>query len=192
MLFTVQYKILGSFTDLIKDVILRDTVLNKKYTSNHPRTKYTLDDILADILYVLKTGLPWRSMRSHIHWNTLYHHFKDIVNMNIFGKLFAVLKRKYLNKRLIDTLIVDTSFIPNKYGRNKIARNKFYKNKRGNNISLITDINGIPLSVVINKGTVHIKFIDVHLKDFNNRGVYKSQRILFMFLKRIYIEHKKK
>ncbi len=65
-----QYKILGSFTDLIKDVILRDTVLNKKYTSNHPRIKYTLDDILVDILYVLKTDIPWRSMRSHIHLNT--------------------------------------------------------------------------------------------------------------------------
>jgi len=32
---------------------------------------------LVDILYVLKTGIPWRSARSHIHWNTLYHHFKD-------------------------------------------------------------------------------------------------------------------
>ena len=108
---------------------------------------------MIDILYVLKTGIPMRSIRSHIHWNTLYHHFKDIVNRNIFGKLFSVLKRRYLSKRLINTLIVDTSFIPNKYGRNKIARNKFYKNKRGNKISLITDVNSIPLSVVINKGT---------------------------------------
>jgi len=48
----VKYKILGSFTDLIKDIILRDTALNKKYTLNHPRTKYTLDDILIDILIV--------------------------------------------------------------------------------------------------------------------------------------------
>jgi len=58
----VKYKILGSFTDLIKDIILRDAALNKKYTLNHSRTKYTLDDILIDILYVLKTGIPWRSM----------------------------------------------------------------------------------------------------------------------------------
>ena len=57
-----QCKILGSFTYLIKDIILRDTVLNKKYTSNHPRTKYTLYDMLADILYVLKTGIPWRNV----------------------------------------------------------------------------------------------------------------------------------
>ena len=51
-LFMVKYKILGSFTGLIKDIILRDTVLSKKYALNHPRTKYTLDDILIDILYV--------------------------------------------------------------------------------------------------------------------------------------------
>ena len=51
-LFMVKYKILGSFTDLIKDIILRDTVLNKKYALNHPRTKYTLYEFLIDILYV--------------------------------------------------------------------------------------------------------------------------------------------
>jgi len=51
-LFMAKYKILGSFTDLIKDIILCDIVLNKKYTLNHPITKYTLDDILIDILYM--------------------------------------------------------------------------------------------------------------------------------------------
>lgn len=40
--FMAKYKILCSFTDLIKDIILRNTVLNKKYTLNHPITKYTL------------------------------------------------------------------------------------------------------------------------------------------------------
>jgi len=37
-------EILGSFTDLIKDIILCDTVLNNVYTLNHSGTKYTLDD----------------------------------------------------------------------------------------------------------------------------------------------------
>ncbi len=36
MLFMMKYKILCSFTDLIKDIILRDPVPNKKYTLNHP------------------------------------------------------------------------------------------------------------------------------------------------------------
>ncbi len=80
---------------------------------------------------------------------------------------------------------MDTSFIPNKYRRNKIAQNKFYKNKRGNKISLITDINGISLSVVINKGTVHdIKFIYVHLKDFSN---INKPTILLAFIEAIFI-----
>jgi hypothetical protein len=44
---------------------------------------------------------------------------------------------------------MDSTFISNKYGSNKIARNKFFKNKNCNKISLVTDINGVPLSVFI-------------------------------------------
>ena len=78
-----QYKILGSFTDRIKDVILRDTVLNKKYTSNHPRTKYILDDILVDILYVLKIGILWR--------NVLYKSRQNAVkNMKIITECLLI------------------------------------------------------------------------------------------------------
>ena len=67
----------------------------------------------------------------------------------------------------------------NKYGKNKIARNKWFKNKNCNmqclhsarkkvfflcKISIITDVNGIPLSVLINKGTVHdLSFINGHI-----------------------------
>jgi hypothetical protein len=54
----------------------------------------------------------------------------------------------------------------NKYGINKMAKNKFFKNKNCNKISIITDVNGISLSVLINKGTLHdIKFLDGHFKD---------------------------
>jgi hypothetical protein len=39
----------------------------------------------------------------------------------------------------------------NKFSKNKISRNKFFKNK----LSLVTDVNGIPLSIFIDKGSVH-------------------------------------
>ncbi len=57
-----KYKILGSFTDLTKDIILRDTVPSKKYALNHLRTKYTLDDILIDIFVCIKN---WYSLEIH-------------------------------------------------------------------------------------------------------------------------------
>lgn len=58
------------------------------------------------------------------------------------------------------------TFIQNKLGKNHIARNKFFKNKNCNKISLVTDIDGIPLSVLINSGNVHdLSFIDAHVND---------------------------
>ena len=54
----------------------------------------------------------------------------------------------------------------NKFGKNKIARNKYFKNKNCNKISLITDNDGIPLSVVVDKGNKHdLKFITKHKND---------------------------
>ena len=80
--------------------------------------------------------------------------------------MFNFLRKKYYNSNKQAIQIVDTSFIMNKYGRNKIARNKFFKNKNCNKISLLTDVKGIPLSVFVNKGTIHdISFMNRHIRD---------------------------
>ena len=50
---------------------------------------------------------------------------------------------------------IDSTIIYNKYGINKIGRNKFYKNKNTTKISLMTDINGFPLSIFFMKGNYH-------------------------------------
>lgn len=125
-----------------------------------------LDDIINDIIYVLKTGVSWRSIRTHIDYRTLYFHFKRFVKHDIFSRLFKKIRNKYINNNISDTYIIDSSFIMNICGKNKISRNKFFKNKNCNKISLITDDNGIPLSVLVNKGTVHdITFINKHYND---------------------------
>jgi transposase len=129
-----KYVIDNSFKSLIKDIIKNNKRLNNRYFKCHPNSRYKIDDILDDILYVLKTGISWRDIRSHINWNTLYQHFKGMIDEKIFFKLFKVLQKRYLKSNYINTLIIDSSFIPNKYGRDKISRNKFYKNKKGNKI----------------------------------------------------------
>jgi transposase len=49
----------------------------------------------------------------------------------------------------------------NKFGTNKIA-----KNKNSNKISLVTDVNGIPLYVFINYGNVRdLSFVQKHIND---------------------------
>jgi transposase len=157
-----------TFTSILKSVILKDTHIKKYYKYKSPNTKYKLDDILTNIIYVLKTGISWRSLSLNptIKWQAIYFHFNRFVRFGIFKKLFLQLRYKYIKNNNSNIKLIDSSFIMNKYGRNKIARNKFFKNKNCNKISVLTDVNGIPLSVLVNKGTIHdSKFFIEHFND---------------------------
>ena len=80
--------------------------------------------------------------------------------------MFLKLRSLFMSKNNTGIQLIDSTFIMNKFGKNHIARNRFYKNKNCNKISLMTDINGIPLSVLINTGNVHdISFLKNHVND---------------------------
>jgi transposase len=129
-------------------------------------SKYELDQIIDGILYVLKTGISWRDSKSCVKWNSLYFHFQRFVSFNIFKKLYIKLRSIYLYTNTTNVFIIDSSFIQNKWGKNYLARNKFFKNKKCNKISLMTDTNGIPISVLINSGNVHdLSFLNEHIND---------------------------
>ena len=155
-----------SFKEIIKTVILNNKQINKFYLKRHSNTKYILDDILNDIIYVLKTGISWRDLRSPIHWKSVYFHFQRFIKNNIFKSLYLKLRNAYFSNHKTDIQIIDSTFIANKYGKNKIARNIFFKNKNCNKVSFLTDVNGVPLSVLVNTGNVHDNsFIDNHVHD---------------------------
>jgi transposase len=153
-----------SFIEIIKNIIFTNKKLKYNYTKNYPNSKYLLDTIISDILYILKTGISWRDSRSSINWHTLYWHFKRFSENRVFEQLFKSLRKGYIYNHSINVQIVDSTFIMNKFGKNKIERNKFFKNKNCNKISLVTDINGVPLSVLLNTGNVHdLSFINGHV-----------------------------
>ena len=60
-----------SFKDILKNIIFKTEKLKNSY-KNHPNTKYSLDLIIDELIYVLKTGIAWRNLRSPINYNTLY------------------------------------------------------------------------------------------------------------------------
>ena len=123
----------------------------------------------------MKTGIPWRLIRSPIKWQTLYFHFRRCSKFYIFKKVFYSIRNNFIKISNPSFTIVDSTFIQNKFGKNKIGRNKFFKNKNCNKISLITDDKGIPISISVNKGNIHdIKFIDHHIKDFFILTNYKK------------------
>jgi hypothetical protein len=82
-----------SFIKSIKHIILSNKNIKHFYTKLYPNTKYSLDDILNDIFYVLKTGISWRELRSSVNWQSVYFHFQRFVEFNIF-KLFYLQLRK--------------------------------------------------------------------------------------------------
>ncbi len=162
-------KIYKCVIESIKKIIFNDSYIGKYYINKQTRSKYSLNDILIDILYVLKTGIAWRDLRSHIKWTSVYWHFKRFTKRNIFKKMFLKMRNKAIKNTQSNILLIDTSFICNKYGINNVSRNKFNKNKKCNKLSCVTDEFGVPFSICANKGTLHdIKFFDVHYKDLSN------------------------
>lgn len=153
------------YKNIIIKIIKKNKILYKSYFQKHKNHKYSLSFILDEIFYVLKTGIPWRLVRSFINWNTLYFHFNRLSKYNIFKKTFYYIRNNFIKSSNSSYTIVDSTFIQNKFGKNKIGRNKFFKNKNCNKISFITDDKGIPISIY--KENIHdIKFMDYHINDF--------------------------
>ena len=118
--------------------------LYKSFNFTNKHQKYKLDEYLTDILFVLKTGIAWRDLRSHINWNSVYKTYIKLNQFNIFSISYASLLHKYIQRspsKKLRYILTDTSFIPNKHCHNVIGYNKFYNRKKGTKISLITDSN---------------------------------------------------
>lgn len=154
----------------IKNTIYNTNCLKNRYTKTYPNTKYLLDKIIEELLYVLKSGVSWNLLRSTINPKTLYWHYTEFIKYKIFDRTLTKIRNRYIKNNMekngrIDVLI-DVTIIENKYGTNKIARNKFYKNKKVTKMSLMTDSNGFPLSILFIKGNKHdISTFNNHVKD---------------------------
>jgi putative transposase len=157
-----------SISEIITKIILKNKNISKFYSHKYPNSKYKLTDIINEIIYVLKTGISWRNLRSSINYNTLYWHFIRFSSNNIFRDAFYYLRNEYSSKTKPNVLIIDSTFIQNKFGKNLISRNKFFKNKQCNKLSVVTDNFGIPLSVLLDAGNIHdLHFVLKHTKDLN-------------------------
>jgi transposase len=131
--------------------------------------KYKLSDILTDIIYIMKTGISYRNLRSVIKWQTVYKVYRKLVKHKVFELTYAELLRKYLKKgslnKKLKLVSTDTTFIMNKNGRQKIGLNKYYYKKRGNKLSLIIDSKGTPLVMDVFKGGKNDgKILENHLE----------------------------
>ena len=106
--------------------IKQNQELYKSFNFTYHTQKYRLDELLTEILYVLKTGIDWRSIKSHINWNTIYKTYIKLNKNDIFKYSYVQLLKKYIKRtpdHKLKFILSDTSFIQNKNGILKIDLN---------------------------------------------------------------------
>jgi hypothetical protein len=72
--------------------------LAKSFDFSYKQQKYNLSEYLIDILYVLKTGIALRDLRSHINWNSVYKTYVKLNSFNIFKLSYIAILKKYFKK----------------------------------------------------------------------------------------------
>lgn len=144
---------------LVINILIKHIKSNKKlynsFNFSYKTQKYRLKNVLEDIIYILRTGISYRQLRSNIKWQTVYKVYRKLVDNHIFDISYQSMLSKYIkkvSKKRLSYISSDTSFIRNKNGKQLIGYNKYYSKKNGNKVSIIVDSKGIPLDVNICKG----------------------------------------
>jgi transposase len=131
----------------------------QKKKSGRPE-KLKKEAYLKEILYVLRTGIQWKELRSELHWSTYYKKFCKWANSGVFRTSFELLhkimrKGKYLKESSYKKLYIDATMIKNVKGKDLIGVNHYDRGKKGSKISLLVTKEGIPLNLEMVSSNVH-------------------------------------
>lgn len=159
-------------SEFIKKVALNNEIINKKYINKHFNAVYTIDDFLDTLMYFIKTGVSIRNIRGSMSASAFYAHHSLFIKLGIYKKAFDILLKYYKKLLPQNSFAIDSSFIVNK-NSSFADFNKYYSSKKKCvKISLITDLNGIPVNVKISKGSMSdICLFFKHNSFFNNNVI---------------------
>jgi hypothetical protein len=130
--------------------------VNKKY-KNLRKRKYNFDYYIKNFIHVLTDVTKWQSLNlinnneRTFHWKTIYNEYNKWCKDNIFEDAYKnfigehYFKMSKLKNNKIINLFIDVTKINNKYGSEKIGINVEYKKKNITALTVICDINKIPL-----------------------------------------------
>jgi transposase len=88
----------------------------------HNRQKVSYQFIFNTILYVLKSGCSWRTLKPDnqlVNWQNIYYHFSKWSKDGSFEKLFETSRGDILDKLALECLQLDGSHTPSKKGAKK-------------------------------------------------------------------------
>jgi hypothetical protein len=146
-----------SYDNCIINAIKRNIITNNKilkyFNFTYTTQKHKIEDILREILKVIKYGIPWRLIEN-IPYSTVYSSYKRLLYFNILRNTYIDLLHLYFKKQPNQKLkyqYTDTTCVSNKYGSEFVEYNG-YKKKKCTKLSFITDSKGIPINVSIHNG----------------------------------------
>ena len=147
------------------DVRLRTIILClvKKHfpVSNIGRRRIEPEFVLDELLHILWTGCPWRSLQTtRSSYQTVHRHFITWTQRHIFREAYSIAYKlqNRPTRRNLRFQCIDASFVKNIYGRDCIGRNPTDRGRNGTKLSAVVDQDGLPLSLVFFPANVH----DVH------------------------------
>lgn len=115
---------------------------------------------LAGIVYVLRSGIPWRMLPQALGCGsgvTCWRRLRSWQEAGVWQRLHRVLL-DYLGKTgLIDfsRAALDSASVPAKRGGEKTGPNPVDRGRSGSKRHVVTDANGVPLSVILTAANVH-------------------------------------
>lgn len=135
------------------DVSAIVTIINQLDVPLRPR-KLSNDAALRDMVYVLKTGMPWRELRSctGIPWQTVYKRFQKWMQMGLFQTVWRCMLEQYVARRLDHNprwfceLFIDSTMIKNQYGVDCLGKNPTDRGRKASKQSILCDNAGIPVA----------------------------------------------
>ncbi len=173
---------------LSKSIIKKEICPYIEFGNPMENTKVKDYQVVAAILYRLKTGCQWRQLpmkqffRIKYRWQSVYHHFQKWCKNGSWQEVWRIILNKY--KSLLDMSIIqlDGTHTPTKRGGEAVGYQGRKKCKTSNML-ILTDSNGIPLAcsdpVAGNHndayglvGTVEKMVPDIKLSDIRTDGLF--------------------
>lgn len=155
------------------DIRLRNIILClvKKHfpSSNTGRKRVEPEFVLDQLLRILWTGCPWRSVQTtHFSYQTIHRHFMLWSQKKIFREAYSIAYKlqNRPTRRNLRFQCIDASFVKNIYGRDCVGRNPTDRGRNATKLSAVVDQDGLPLSLVFFPANVHdVHTVEPTLKD---------------------------
>jgi transposase len=114
----------------------------------------------AGIVYVLKSGVPWRMLPKEIRGGsgtTCWRRLRDWQKAGVWWRIHRILLDHLGRADLIDwsRASLDSASIPAKRGGEKTGPNPLDRGRPGSKRHLVTDASGVPLTVVLTSANHH-------------------------------------